>query len=804
MTRAAAPGSRVPGPALVLAAVLALSAGLPPAFAASPAAADRPGEAWDSVLLWDWYYPGEAPYEALKAAAAAAGSTDWLSQMLARGEKVPQASARDLAWALAAAAGEDPAQRERLRSLFRDEADEVQQRSKAEADTQALLGSLDALDRRIDEIDATYQRNNYYKGSELAASADVYSACRIDAPSGVAEGGAKASPLAGVSMQLNGTADKSTFILTLGYADSTDDDLWDMSSLMAGFNAAFSLLEPVLQGGMQLDLGAMNVKFSPLLLATPYPVDRDLFALDVTQAYRPPKELKDLDLTYPAAESALTGLHLQTAGLGGWWPFTNFEFVYAPSDNTFYRYYDAKFDVASVKGEYEVTQLGVVDDFKLYAVAEEAGSDSYALNADGPVAQAWNGQPMSAVAQHSDSWSLGTQLQLRSGTALFLEGAQSHYESNQGPIGAPSGQPEYENGSAALATLNQPLGLISTGLELGFASPEFTTTGHNAGGLQQGATTDTLIGTAELVPIPGTSGYYTQVRDPEVLDNNSRRAALKASWAGSFLSLGAYDGVVEQDVASGPYVQTGPYLEGESFNGYGWYRVFGQNYGAPPLPGSAQPAAQAANMGPDTNSQIFLWRYNSPTDGMAAAPNGAQGAVHWQQLSQPAYREAAYTVLLSRDGVGDDRVAADSVKDLNYLGGVFKVDFKSLFGLSRTLDLNCLAEDRDVSLRAGLPSFGAGNLFNQEFTVGYLRWAAGDNVTLLGMAGYEVWRTDQSYFPVLIQTQEEGLGADFKLDPWLSGLAISLRSSWMDNQDLNVGSRQFTLWTLSAAAALSY
>src|SRR3984957_3034747 len=68
--------------------------------AADAAPADATAN-WQTVTLFDWLYSGERPYEVLKQAAQASGDQGWVAQRLMQDQKVPQASARELAWKLA-------------------------------------------------------------------------------------------------------------------------------------------------------------------------------------------------------------------------------------------------------------------------------------------------------------------------------------------------------------------------------------------------------------------------------------------------------------------------------------------------------------------------------------------------------------------------------------------------------------------------------------------------------------------------------------------------------------------------------
>ncbi|HTB33901.1 MAG TPA: hypothetical protein VK842_03500, partial [bacterium] len=86
---------------------------------------------WRNVRLFDWIYSGEASYQLLKQAAEAAGNHGWVAQRLERGQKVPQASARDLALSLEDLDSLDPALKDGLKREFADESKQLGQLDKA-------------------------------------------------------------------------------------------------------------------------------------------------------------------------------------------------------------------------------------------------------------------------------------------------------------------------------------------------------------------------------------------------------------------------------------------------------------------------------------------------------------------------------------------------------------------------------------------------------------------------------------------------------------------------------------------------
>ena len=299
------------------------------------------------------------------------------------------------------------------------------------------------------------------------------------------------------------------------------------------------------------------------------------------------------------------------------------------------------------------------------------------------------------------------------------------------------------------------------------------------------------------------------INQPSVATNNTRQAALTGEWHGSWTSVGLYDGAQEQINATDAYVWTTPYIEGNQNDGYGWFRMFGNEFSQVP---AASGTPVIGGTAPFNAGQLLQQSFNKPTDGYAryrtgTGPGGqpvyAAMPVHWQQMSQFNNYETEFTTLLSQDGAGDGNVLADSAKTLNYAGIHLLFDIAALMNRNLPLEVTVVSEDRDLSTAPGLPG-GGSSLFNQQFEVAFLNWGVTDMVTLLGTAGFETWKTQQSYYPVDMQIREFGAGADMAADKFVTGMALNFRASWMNFEDLNIGSRELELFTLSLGTTLTY
>jgi hypothetical protein len=766
---------------------------------------------WRNVRLFDWIYSAEPGYQMLKQAAEAAGEHGWVAQRMERGDKVPQASARDLALKLEDLDSLDPALKDGLRRQFADESKQLGQLDKAALEKQSedLQAALDAASAKLDQLEASVRTNNYGKGSDPGVTLNLYSGYRLDSPAGLAQGMEHGWYEGGMRATLAGTIGKINYYINLGgeyWYNELGTNYFDSYNLPWDLGIAFEI--PLETGGLDISLSEIqNLDLSPLLFSVILPLARDGFFVDVTQPYRAPKLINTMQLNYPDGPYNFRGLWIKRDGATWYWPFTTTQFVYTPADYTYYYFWDRKFTTWIARLDEDLGQHGHwLDGGTLYGAALGSGTDAdqHANVFIAPTWQVWN-------QQYASAYNLGLELRFSSGSSLKLNGAVSSLSIQSG-LASTSGN---TSGDAWISSLVQPVGPINLALELGQASPGFVTAGHNVVSSQSGTTIDTYQDSnipavydnaqnglcVSCMATPNKPVYTTFMYEPDELANNSQRLVLKAEWHGSWVSLGAYDGVMQQLLATDPFVTTQPYIEGNESNGYGWYRMMGVTFGAPPAPGSPGiQNTQGGGMG-----QWLQGQFNHYTDGVAQVPGSGATPVHWQMMSQLDNWVTEYTLLLTQNGIGDPHVMADSVKTLNYAGANLLLDFAALSNRSQPLALNVVGELRDLEADPAVPNMnGSSSLLNQQFVVGFLNWGLTDTLTLYGTLAYETWQSNHGFYPVNMQVNEYGAGFDVNADPIVTGLAFNFRASVMNFNDSNFAARAISLKTVSLGCTLTY
>lgn len=774
-------------------------------IAAPVRAAEEPK--WRQVLLTDWLYPGEESYEALKSAALQTNSQSWLAARMKRGEKIPQASARELAFSLCQMPGVDAGSSEKLARLLADEPVMLKDESDGSAAkrVQEISKHFDKISSRMDEIEALFDKNRYGKGSSPAVNFDSWAGYREDQPTGMFVNSTRGYMLGGFVFTLRGTLDKANYTIKLAHNYNYENAVGatiPFAKPIASVGSGFSFLFPVGDSGVEVHLGDdVDLKFSPLIFSGVKLANRDGFFADISTSWRPPKLVKEIDLNYPYDTISVRGLVLKKQGANWWLPFSNFQFAYAPQ-REFWEPWGLKINTTALRVDEEFAPSA--------AWLEKAQIYGAGVNVTVDEDQTRVGFGSNPDPQNAQSYAAGLDLRFSTGGTLFVEGATANFYHDTPAV--PKTKLDYHD-TAWIANISHPLGPVNVGIEAGMAGPRFLTKSRYPSPnpaqtkdwakdrYQSGATMDTTYFNQfpnAKQPLANNMSWVSLMSEPAVMNNNSQRMALKTQWNGSWLSLGLYDGTASQIEASGPFVVTRPFIEGTNDNGYGWFRLFGQNYSYPPAPllNVAPPAGTADNA---------MWKYNRPTDGNAIyGPTAATVGVHWQEIAQLGYREGQFTYLMSKDGVGDAHVLPDSIKTTNYFGGTVKVDFKAIFGTTLPYDLTVIGENRDLAGQPGFAATDGSNYFNQAYEIGFLTLGITEDVNFLAMMGNETWKSSHSFYPLNIQIKEYGAGADFKLDPLLSGLLLVLRGTLMSHEDLNISSKEFSLWTLSIGTSLTY
>jgi hypothetical protein len=771
------------------------------AFGAQPAHADT----WNQVLLFDWVYPGEPGYEALKQADTETGGNNWLTARMARGEKLPQASVRELAARLWDDARVDETTRATLKKLY---TDEPQQLTTEAGELKALSNRLDESSKKLDDLQASLDANRYGKGSTPAVNMNMFGAYRSDHPSGIDQADSRGYLFGGLEVTLMSTVDKINYIINLGgfYNNNLDSNPAPYTE-PTGWSTigAASFQIPLSDGGLEVHLDdVVPIDFSPLTQSGIFPGVRDPFFVDVSQPYRGPTALTALDLNYPSASINQRGIYIRRQGATWYWPFSLTQLLYAPEDQVLMSY-TYHMNTLAARLDEDVAGHWGLDEGRFYYVFQIVANDK-----DQILGQQFSGQP-NDLPQSSLSHAFGFNTRVSSwGTEIKLDAALSQY--NQV---AASGQPALAfDDTAWLGNFIQPLGPIRLAVEAGAAGPKFLSGPRFQDYSQPGSTLNTIgYLTDETVgaPPPGnTLQWISYIKDPTILSNNSSRLALKGEWHGSWVSVGLFDGVQPQQNATTALVMTQPYLEGHDFDGFGFFRMFGAGYQPPPAPGAVpnptiNPILNTPYNQPfDDNSLHTLALFNVQTDGTGVDASGASYAVHWQRMSQYSYKGSEFATIMTKNGVGDNRFDADSVKTLNYAGGRLIFDLAALSGRELPLELDVIGLVTDLAAMPGVPSLQPVNYFNQQVSAAYMTGAVTPSFSVLTMLGYETWRSDHSYYPLNMQIVEYGTGCDWKLDSIVSGLEMNVRATDMEFQDLNISSRAISLLTIGTAMTLSY
>jgi hypothetical protein len=475
------------------------------------------------------------------------------------------------------------------------------------------------------------------------------------------------------------------------------------------------------------------------------------------------------------------------------------------------------------------------------------------------------------------SWSVGADLNLATSNALRLQYASSSYSKDFAAYSFPdpsliedwngkpiTGYTRKHSDMAWAAQLTQPLGLMSLALDLSYIGPLFYAP---AGGIRnqllitgpEGDPASSFYGSptmwanplqpkarledGEAVTVSSEDARWkTDIGSPVAFMGNSQKYGLSTEVGWSFVNLRVLGGVIGQINPTGPWITTSPYLEGGSV-GYMLESLMGGNYyfspppsnvGSPPTPIGPENIFVNTGYPAGHNVGYYQQEFNRVTDA-PATPAVFEGANeknrHWHYIGHSGYRSMDFTVMLSKQGIGDNRILGtpasglgyeDKRKFTNYLAADLKFDFQSLFGRTLPFEVLSVVEIREVSASPGLPKFSDpahprelldGSdpeaelkipYFTQTVSVGYLTYGITSMLSVVTMAGYETWRSNHSYQPLNIVVREFGVGFDLDMAPFLSGLDIIMRSRVLDLRDSFFGMRNFSAWETQIGTQLNF
>ena len=758
--------------------------GMPDAPAmAAPSGEDM--EKASGMKFIDWLQLGMPGYAELRQGAAMAGSTNWIAPRLADGRPVPQASARELAMELQESDKLPSSLKKDIQKAFPSETTQFEDhRSQNQAELDKLKPQIEAMEARMDMIEATMKKNVYDKGSFPAAAINYGVGYRVSSGQGLYLG-TDATHYATIQAIVSGQLPDGAYSVTIG---GHFDTPWVGNKTYVGVSGGNLTL-----GSWQLRYGEIsNLNFSNLIYSG--------FASSASSLFHNSASYhQDIGLAPVGVGPPNEMWNFRRIGQPSWWwPFNDAQILFTPHNQFYETFNTSKLYDAAFRLDFSPLQAGSLAEIKPYV------SGVYTYNEYNQMKAAGIAQPLT---QNNRAAAAGFDLSLGNGSTLLFEGAASEWE--RGDLIEPLQDTAYYG----LATL--PLGDFTLVAQASQIGPHFITGGNKprlSDNVQTGAYLDSMIDDIERQGSPGTFSYQTIVREPEEMTNNSRRVGLKAEGKGSFMTLGVSYNYSEQIQPSGPWLQSHFVVDGTGYNGNGMFNRFGGQVNLyTPLPYVQSPATGPGN--PSYNNQ---WAFARSTEdnanaqgkplitGDIGATGLSPGKTYWHELTQLLYNDTQTWILLSQNGVGDHTTRADSRKYLGALKAVLAMDFKPIFDRDLPADLVLDGEVRDVTESPEFPSATDEHLFSQAVGDLNLRWGLTPVVDFLGNLGYEDWESQQSLYPVRWVIRYGGLGFDFKLDEILSGMMLNLRTDRYEFYDTFFAERSYTAWGASIGTAISY
>ncbi len=812
-------------------------------FASAPLRAADTSMRLDQVRLFDWYYPAEPAYLALREAALAAGRRGWLVERMAAGRNLPQASARELALELLADPRLPGPSRKALQEHFRPERDQVAAASPdISPDVATLEEAFAGLNKRLGEMETTIKANHYNKQSYPGASLSTRSNYVNVGAAGLLQGSNDSYFQGSVGINFNGQSNGGgfSFGVSQGYGKGDPLDFPGKRGSYTYGNPSFEIGWGSATFAASLGQGH-TLKRSALVLGTSAaPGAVNNFVLRLEDDPQPANQNPELAVGLPYGGGWLDLLmYMRKQGSEKYWPFQDFEAFYGPEPQ-FVESWNTKRFVWGVHGDSNLgTLFGLLDNELLGITFVGASNDRNVLKSynvgDNP--------------QGNFAWAVTSESLGGWGGQLFLEyGQASTYAFNSGyTFQQPSLIQGYTSGTlkgferrifddGLVACYLQPVSVFTFGLEYSHIGPKYFPalgavapsvifgTDHsplavgsnpaNQGDIYPWAGAPYPSGRIEnnrtIVDTDRDLAYISDISTATGLMANSDKVVLQMQTAWSWISMGVFHGMASQLNPSGPWIKTRPHFEssGDQLLLYG---RFGGTYYQPTPPKPVGTAPSPTNSDGTANESYYQWLYNNPGDATAKAGSLSFPA-HWNALEQRAYKQLDLHYLVSEKGVGDQNLEMSSRKYINYMAASLKFDIQSLLGRLLPFEINLFGETRDLSPKTGLPSFGAPGApgsqdmlyFTQTYGTLFWRYGLTKNLTFLGIAGYEEWRSNHSYFPIFQVMSQYGVGLNMDANELLTGLGLYVRSRIVYMDDLFIAGRTLNAWETSLGSSLNF
>jgi hypothetical protein len=740
----------------------------------------------------DWIVAGDAAYPVLLKGAQQAGLKGWEVDVLNAGKPLPQASARTLAQKLERSAAVDEGLKVQLETLL---PDEPLDQPGLDAEVAAAQARLDKLNQGMADVNTEMAANNYSPTTDPTAWLTMDSAENYVDVKGIGAMNFSQEPTL-LSAEMRGASGVGTYRVVIG-VDSDDQDEGN-NKLSAPFldpDASVNLLGSLFGvDNVQANLGFESLLFSKLIYSAPaFAYQSPFFQADAAVA--------SMHADAPNGERNTQGLYLRKQGSQGWWIFNDAQAFISP-EAEFFREFNHRHGYESAV-RLDLPSLGGIpfaDSTLVYMTYYFYGNDPGEFPTFYNDSQFYQNP---SFQEWSNNAALDFESQLSGGGTLIGEVAQSSWAARMTPLYPELGNVNLSDQAGFLA-FSKSVGRVIFGLQGSEVGPRFVPGGHdgNLGGLggnTTGIALDTLLARDPRNDMADNS-WSTVSEDPAWITNNSRKISLSATWLESLGQMNLNIGTSQEMEATGPWVIGTNFFNNSPYNGYTYSQMFYDNY-----------TDFGANVNTDTTGQAnqAYFNYNAPTTHAAnyqGAPVNSPlnpGIVKWDDMEQLSWRQTTHMIWLSKGGVGDDNLMADSVKYYNTLHWDWTIDGGAIFHSSRNIRLTLFEEIRDTAQEPGLADpfsqFGGmpSDLLVQSITGADLVWQFSQDWQFLATGGHENWATDHSYYPIHFVDNSVGVGADALLTEMVDGLKINFRVLELDHEDQYLPSRNFSGWRVS-------
>ncbi len=447
-------------------------------------------------------------------------------------------------------------------------------------------------------------------------------------------------------------------------------------------------------------------------------------------------------------------IYIRRKSSGDWWPFSDTQFI---ATQTYNYYFGNHLNDVALNVKVRGMPL-----FWPLERADPAFTFLWSFNDEADI-NGWKDlYPPSKRNSSAQAFALNSQL--AGGGTLYFEAATAEWQDEF--------VPKSYRDMAVLTVLSKSIGTSALVLDFQHTGPEFF-----AGTRQEPS--GNFIGTVIDDPRPGRAGqmaWITNAEEPTAPAANSEHLGLGATMDFTMGSVGLFTGTNIQINPSGPWLRSRHMI--------GW-------------PGGRLETRNGSH-GFRNGVSVPEGPYN--TIGGTADYQGSPVSVLWTELMSPNGEQ----LILTKDGVGDNRMREDSIKYCNFFDLRGDLNVQSMFDLKRPFLLKFASRIRNTDETYAFPMYTDKTFLMQMASSVTVNFELPAHYQVVTAVGYEDWLSRATFVPVDYHTTWALLEINKDFPEIMSNFSIGPRIVFLRHYDSNNEFRNFHAWNIGMGTSTTF